>query len=105
MQVTKITNNGVYNSLRAPNQPNFERRISFNATRKRIARRSRIGRKTKKKGQRGCSFFKNQKIHITLSLGVAQMPQGGDLEECLKSADMRFYAAKAAGRNRVISTD
>ena len=64
-----------------------------------------LAEKLRRKVKEDAPFFKNQKIHITLSLGVAQKPQGGDLEECLKSADMRFYAAKAAGRNRVISTD
>lgn len=39
----------------------------------------------------------------TLSIGVATSPQDGEsLTELLEAADKRLYAAKAAGRNRVV---
>ncbi len=49
--------------------------------------------------------FKSQKIYITLSFGVAQMHKGRDINDCIKSADIRLYAAKGGGRNRVVSTN
>ncbi|WP_198288679.1 sensor domain-containing diguanylate cyclase [Pandoraea sp. B-6] len=42
--------------------------------------------------------------HITISLGVATWPQdGAAITEVLKEADERMYAAKRAGRNRLVS--
>ena len=49
--------------------------------------------------------FNSQKIPITLSLGVACMRKGQELDECIKQADLRLYAAKEGGRNIVISSD
>jgi diguanylate cyclase (GGDEF)-like protein len=46
-------------------------------------------------------------VHITASVGLASEP-GDDLpglEELLRRADEALYAAKAAGRNRVITID
>lgn len=41
---------------------------------------------------------------ITISIGIATYPEDGDTgEEILDVADQRLYAAKGAGRNRVIS--
>lgn len=40
--------------------------------------------------------------HITVSLGVASCPPGGEGTEVLKRADELMYAAKQAGRNRVM---
>jgi diguanylate cyclase (GGDEF)-like protein/PAS domain S-box-containing protein len=45
-------------------------------------------------------------IGVTVSAGVAAVPSCGDsLNEALRIADDRLYAAKRAGRNRVIHTD
>lgn len=38
---------------------------------------------------------------LTISLGVAQLEAGMDIEALLKAADEKLYAAKEAGRNRV----
>ena len=42
-------------------------------------------------------------IHATVSIGVASGP--GTLEELIRRADKALYAAKAAGRNRVMVAD
>ena len=40
---------------------------------------------------------------ITISLGIATFPHdGSDLEDLIKKADAAMYAAKRAGRNRVV---
>jgi diguanylate cyclase (GGDEF)-like protein len=45
-------------------------------------------------------------IHVTLSAGAAAIPSCADsLREAIRVADDRLYAAKRAGRNRVISSD
>lgn len=40
--------------------------------------------------------------HVTVSLGVAHGPGGGDPAQVLKRADELMYAAKQGGRNRVV---
>ena len=42
-----------------------------------------------------------QQIRFTVSVGVANLSQGGTLEELLKLADKAMYLAKFRGRNRV----
>lgn len=49
--------------------------------------------------------FKSQKIYITLSLGVACMEKGQEVDNCIKKADLRLYSAKERGRNIVVSSD
>lgn len=39
---------------------------------------------------------------VTVSLGIAEMKRNQTLTQLIKSADERLYAAKAAGRNRVV---
>ena len=42
--------------------------------------------------------------HVTLSAGVAHVPQGTSKEDALRIADRLLYEAKDAGRNRVLAT-
>lgn len=47
--------------------------------------------------------FGDQLLHATISIGVAAFPDHGtSIEELIMQADQALYAAKAAGRNRVI---
>jgi diguanylate cyclase (GGDEF)-like protein len=44
-------------------------------------------------------------IFVTASLGVATLQSAETIEACLERADRDLYAAKAAGRNRVVCDD
>ncbi|MEW5773944.1 MAG: diguanylate cyclase [Thermodesulfobacteriota bacterium] len=44
-----------------------------------------------------------QSIHVTASIGVCTVP--GSLEDMLRDADKALYAAKNAGRNRVVEAE
>jgi diguanylate cyclase (GGDEF)-like protein len=45
-------------------------------------------------------------LHVTTSVGIALIPEHGrDSSDVLRAADMALYAAKAAGRNRVVVFD
>jgi len=40
-------------------------------------------------------------LAVTVSVGLAVVPPGGDLAAATELADQRLYAAKRGGRNRV----
>jgi diguanylate cyclase (GGDEF)-like protein len=44
----------------------------------------------------------DQEIFVTASIGVASLSKSGSIEEAISRADQALYAAKRAGRNRVI---
>jgi len=48
-------------------------------------------------------IYNNQKIPITISLGICTMPANNilDLNNCILIADKLLYKAKANGRNRL----
>jgi diguanylate cyclase (GGDEF)-like protein len=52
-------------------------------------------------------IFHEEKIQITLSFGVASLPEDetSNLETLMELADRRMIAAKKSGRNRVVSTN
>ena len=47
--------------------------------------------------------FEHENIHLTISLGVAELPEAGDLVDFIRIVDEKLYDAKDAGRDRVIS--
>jgi diguanylate cyclase (GGDEF)-like protein len=56
------------------------------------------------KSGHGLSVMGQQLTAMTVSAGIATGPEDGStMEELLRAADEALYAAKQAGRNRVIS--
>ena len=50
--------------------------------------------------------YENNRIPVTISLGVASMNKGGDdVDKLLAVADSRLYLAKQKGRNRICASD
>jgi diguanylate cyclase (GGDEF)-like protein len=51
--------------------------------------------------------FENKTIHVTISIGLAEFPSGGEqtLTELISRADAALYRAKSGGRNRVVLAD
>ena len=47
-------------------------------------------------------IYKQQKINISLTIGVAQRNADGDIEEWIKRADDRLYYGKNNGKNMVV---
>ncbi|MFW6067752.1 MAG: GGDEF domain-containing protein [Myxococcota bacterium] len=45
--------------------------------------------------------FEHERIHVTVSAGVAELQEGMDVMQLVKAADERLYEAKRNGRNRV----
>lgn len=46
-------------------------------------------------------FLRREKTKVTISIGVATGPNGGNLNQLISEADKALYKAKRAGRNRV----
>ncbi|MDH5493260.1 MAG: diguanylate cyclase [Myxococcales bacterium] len=47
--------------------------------------------------------FEQEKITVTVSVGVAQIEEGWDILRFIKEADEKLYVAKRGGRNKVVS--
>ena len=47
--------------------------------------------------------YKNEVLHITLTLGVSSYHNGADISSLIKSADKKLYRGKENGRNQVVS--
>ncbi|WP_458699696.1 diguanylate cyclase [Sulfurospirillum sp. 1307] len=47
-------------------------------------------------------MYKNERIDVKISCGVAQRSKCGSMEESVREADKMLYAAKEAGRNQVM---
>ena len=43
-------------------------------------------------------------LKVTLSIGIATRPRGGGIEAAIAAADKALYAAKAAGRDRIVTS-
>jgi len=55
--------------------------------------------------ERMATPFKEQRIGVTTSVGVAQFGRDGDDQStCFNTADQRLYRAKQQGRNRVVAS-
>ncbi len=55
---------------------------------------------------RGTEFIGNPPLTLTLSIGIAQFPADGlSARDLFDTADRRLYAAKRAGRNRIVVVD
>jgi diguanylate cyclase len=50
-------------------------------------------------------MYKNTRIPVTISGGVAERKEVSSKEEVLKKADKRLYLAKNSGRNRICAED
>jgi len=50
-------------------------------------------------------MYKNTRINVTISGGVASRNETSSAEETLKLADERLYLAKKSGRNKICATD
>lgn len=48
-------------------------------------------------------MFEQERIQVTVSMGVAMLQDGWDVLQFIKQADERLYAAKRDGRNKVCS--
>lgn len=48
--------------------------------------------------------FEEERISVTISVGVAQLRSNGDVTKFIKEADARMFTAKRNGRNRVCSS-
>jgi diguanylate cyclase (GGDEF)-like protein len=46
--------------------------------------------------------YQQQKLNLTLSLGVSEYQKDSTTAACIKQADDCLYQAKEAGRNRVV---
>ena len=47
-------------------------------------------------------LYDSQRIHITVSIGIAQLSDEKDIDELMKKADIALYKAKNQGRNSVV---
>jgi len=47
------------------------------------------------------SIFENEKISITVSIGLVKYNNTDNLDNLMKKADKALYEAKAQGRNRI----
>ena len=67
-----------------------------------------LAERMRKQIETGCgpSVIPGENVRITASFGVASIQHGATtLAELIKQADQALYAAKAAGRNRVLRHD
>ena len=46
-------------------------------------------------------IYNQQQFNLTISIGIAVMQSGDDVEQLLRKADMALYEAKKSGRNKV----
>ena len=64
-----------------------------------------MAEKLRRKVEENVQIFKSKKIYVTLSLGVSEVKKGQQTNDAIKLADLRLYAAKEGGRNRVVASD
>ena len=64
-----------------------------------------IAERIRKKVERREIKFNDRIINCTITIGVADLSQGGSIEHTITIADERLYRGKTGGKNCVISTD
>lgn len=64
-----------------------------------------IAERIRKKVERRDVIFGEELIKCTITIGVADYSQGGNIEHTITIADERLYHGKTHGKNQVISTD
>lgn len=55
----------------------------------------------KKVEQRGITLADGKVIHVTISIGMAELRAKGTIDGILRRVDSALYKAKESGRNRV----
>ena len=71
----------------------------------RLADAAALAEKVRLEVEKSRFAYRDQVINMTISCGVSVRSEADGIEGVMRQADARLYAAKQAGRNRVVSKD